>query len=61
MSKEEIKHEINKVLERFSDKSLEELLSFLKSIETKNSALFDTDILKKILAEDKDLLQKLAQ
>lgn len=61
MSKEEIKYEINKVLDHFSDKSLEELLSFLKSIEEKNSSIFRQDSLKKILAEDKELLQKLAQ
>lgn len=61
MSKEEIKYEINKVLEGFSDKSLEELLSFLKTLENKNSTLFDTDVLKQILSEDKDLLQKLTQ
>jgi hypothetical protein len=61
MSKEEIKYEINKVLDKLSDKSLEDLLSFLKSIETKNSSLFSQDSLQKILSEDKELLQKLAQ
>ena len=61
MSKEEIKYEINKVLDKLSDKSLEDLLSFLKGIETKNPSLFSQDSLQKILSEDKELLQKLAQ
>ena len=58
MSKEEIKYEINKVLDHLSDKSLEELLLFLKKIHT------DTDnaaLLEKIIAEDRELLDKLAQ
>ncbi len=61
MSKEEIKYEINKVLDNFSDKSLEELLSFLKGIEARSSSLINQDTLLKILSEDKELLQKLAQ
>jgi hypothetical protein len=61
MSKDEIKYEINKVLDRFSDKSLEDLLSFLKNIETRNPSLLGSDAIIKILSEDKDLLQKLAQ
>ena len=61
MSKEEIKYEINKVLDQFSDKSLEELLAFLKSIDLKGSSLFSSDFINKILTEDKELLKKLAQ
>jgi hypothetical protein len=62
MSKEEIKDEINKVLDQLTDKTLEELLSFLKKIEEKNSiTLFDGNRLEKILVEDKDLLTKLAK
>ncbi len=61
MSKEEIKYEINQVLDRLSDKSLEELLSFLKGIQTGNSALFNPTSMRKILYEDEQLLQKLAK
>jgi len=62
MSKEEIKDEINKVLDQLTDKTLEDLLSFLKKIEEKHSiTLFDRDRLEKILVEDKDLLTKLAK
>lgn len=62
MSKDEIKHEINKVLDRFSDKSLTDLLAFLKDIDDKQkTTIFNSDTLQKMLSEDKDLLQKLAQ
>ena len=61
MSKEETKHKIIQVLDHFSEKSLEDLLSFLKNIETKSSQLFGQESMKKILSEDKELLQKLAQ
>ncbi len=62
MSKEEIKYEIGKVLDQFSDKALTELLSFLKELDSRN--VVETSInssLNKILAEDKELLAKLAQ
>ena len=62
MSKEKIKSEINKVLENFSDQALEELLKFLKQLEAKDSdAFFKSDDLHKVLTEDQQLLQKLAQ
>jgi hypothetical protein len=62
MSKDEIKYEINKVLDLLPDKALEDLLSFLKNIENHTSDIFlDILRLKRILNEDKDLLQKLAQ
>jgi hypothetical protein len=62
MSKEEIKYEISKVLDRFSDKALAKLLAFLKESgaakEAENAANYSFN---KILAEDKELLAKLAQ
>ncbi len=62
MSKDEIKYEINKVLDRFSDESLTDLLAFLKSVDDKQKgSIFSSGTLQKILSEDKDLLQKLAQ
>ena len=62
MSKDEIKDEINKVLDHFSDKSLENLLYFLKGLEDKHPiSIFNSDALNKILSEDEELLQKLAQ
>jgi hypothetical protein len=62
MSKDEIKSEINKVLDRFSDKTLSDLLSFLKNIVTNQSfSLLDRSTLEKILTEDEDLLKKLGK
>ena len=62
MSKEEMKNEINKVLDKLSDKTLQDILSLLKNIEGKQAlSLTDPVIVDKILSEDKDLLQKLAQ
>ena len=62
MSKEEIKYEINKVLDHFSNEALNELLSFLKQLDSKheNGDSFLTP-LNKILEEDSQLLARLAQ
>jgi hypothetical protein len=62
MSKEEIKYEINKVLDRFSDENLEQFLSFLRDLDSKhNSQLINSDQLHRILYEDKVLLERLAK
>ena len=62
MSKEEIKYEISKVLDHFSDQALLELLAFLKDLDSKESNKVKmTPTLTKILLEDKELLIKLAQ
>ena len=62
MSNEEIKSEINKVLDHLSDKTLQDVLSFLKKIQDKASlSITDQSVLNKILAEDQDLLEKLAK
>jgi len=62
MSKEEIKHEINKVLDHLSDKTLQDILSILKNMEGNPTfTLADRATLDKILSEDKDLLEKLAK
>jgi hypothetical protein len=64
MSKEEIKYEIGKVLDQFSDKALTELLFFLKELDSRNvveTSINSSSSLNKILAEDKELLAKLAQ
>ena len=61
MSTNEIKDEINKVLDHFSEKALSELLKFLKELDLKNNGDSLNALLNKILREDKDLLAKLAQ
>lgn len=62
MSKEEIKYEINKVLDQLPDKTLQEILTFLKSVGIEQAfSLADRAALDKILSEDKELLEKLAK
>lgn len=62
MSTNEIKDEINKVLDHFSDKALSELLEFLTELDSKsNGGISPNALLNKILQEDKGLLAKLAQ
>jgi hypothetical protein len=62
MSKDQIKSEINRVLDHLSDKTLSDLLSFLKNIESKQTiSLLDQSTLERLLTEDQGLLHKLAQ
>ena len=62
MSKKEIKDEISKVLDHFSDNALSELLKFLRELDSKNNLnISSKSSLDKILQEDKELLAKLAQ
>ena len=62
MSKDELRSEINKVLNSFSDKALEELYAFLKKLQSANpSAFSNSKDLQKILSEDQQLLEKLAK
>lgn len=62
MSKDEIKTEINKVLDQLPDKTLEDVLQLLRKIEQKDSSFtVNQNFLDKILKEDADLLHKLAQ
>ena len=62
MSKEEIKYEISKVLDHFSDQALQELLTFLKELDSKEKSKVKLPpTMTKILLEDKELLIKLAQ
>ncbi len=62
MSKEEVKDEINKVLEAAPDEVLESILSYLKELlsKTKSEAVFINN-LNRILHEDKDVLDKLSK
>ena len=62
MSKKEIKDEISKVLDHFSDNALSELLKFLRELDSKNNLnISSKSSLDRILQEDKELLAKLAQ
>jgi hypothetical protein len=62
MSKDEIKSEINQVLDHFSNGALAELLHFLKKLNKQNlPGRVNLNDLQKILKGDHELLQKLAQ
>jgi len=62
MSKQELKQEIGRILDQFSDKALNELLEYLKQINENSSSTEGTEkLLHKILTEDRTLLEKLAK
>ncbi len=62
MSKGEVKYEIGKILDHFSDDALQELLVFLKNLEAKHKHnSINAHLLQRILNEDRELLEKLAQ
>lgn len=62
MSTKELKEEINKVLNDAPDEILESVLDYLKGLlsRSKSDAILSNN-LNRILREDKELLEKLAQ
>jgi hypothetical protein len=62
MSTKELKERINKVLDSIPDEVLEEVLKYLKSLTNKSKDnIILSQNLKRILEEDKNLLERLAQ
>jgi len=62
MSKNEVKEQINKVLDNVPDEALESILNYLKELLKKSeSELILSNNLNKILSEDKEVLEKLAK
>ncbi|MDP3929350.1 MAG: hypothetical protein Q8R57_10030 [Bacteroidota bacterium] len=62
MTKTQLKSEIIKVLDNVPDSILQDVLDFLKELQNQPEGKVKlTNNLRKILAEDKELLQKLAQ
>ena len=62
MSNEEIKSEINKVLDTLPEKTLEDLLAFIRNFDERNSASEDVwSLFQKIVKEDNNLFKRLAQ
>ena len=62
MSKNEVKDQINKVLDNVSDEALESILNYLKELISKSETDFIlTNNLNKILSEDKEVLERLAK
>ncbi len=62
MEAKDLKEQINKVLETIPDEVLEEVLGYLKSLinKSKNNIVLSHN-LRKILEEDKNLLERLAR
>ena len=62
MANKEIKEKINSAIDSIPDDVLEDVLEYLKSLSNKpKSKIQLSQNLSKILDEDKDLLEKLAQ
>jgi hypothetical protein len=58
----EIKEEINKIIEKLPEEVLGDLLEYLQQVEKNTAGKFQlTKNLRKILTEDKELLEKLAK
>ncbi len=62
MTTRQIKSRINKVLDNIPENVLEEILSYLEEIQGMSAdKIVMSQRLRKILSEDKELLEKLAQ
>jgi hypothetical protein len=62
MSKNEVKEQINKVLDNVSDEALESILGYLQELISKSETDFIlSNNLNKILSEDKEVLERLAK
>ena len=61
MSTKEVKTEIQKVLDKVPDSLLQDILDYLKTIQSKSSDTVQlSKNLKQIISEDKALLERLA-
>lgn len=62
MSREEVKTAINELLENAPEHALQEVFGYLKSVQEKpDSTVILSQNLRSIIAEDKELLSRLAQ
>jgi len=62
MTAKDLKIEIQKVLDQVPENLLEDVLAYLQEVQKKNASEFsNSQHLKKILTEDRELLKKLAQ
>ena len=62
MTTKDLRKEINRVIEKVPDDFLTDLLSYLKEFENKSkNDLESLKHIKKILKEDQELLERLAQ
>lgn len=62
MTAKDLKIEIQKVLDQVPENLLEDVLAYLQEIQKRTASEFNnSQHLKKILTEDRELLKKLAQ
>lgn len=62
MTTKEVKSEIQKVLDKVPDNLLQDILDYLKTIQSKSSDTIQlSKNLKQIISEDKALLERLAK
>ena len=62
METEEIKREIQKVIDQVPEEQLDDILLYLKEFQERNKSQNNVNQhLKKILEEDRELLKRLAQ
>ena len=62
MTKDQLKEEIQKALDEVPETALEDILKYLKDVRSKSSDKVEmSKNLRKILDEDKELLDRLAQ
>ncbi len=62
MTSQQLKSEIQKTLDRIPENVLQDILNYLKLLQHKTSDQLQlSQQMKQILAEDKELLEKLAQ
>lgn len=62
MSREEVKSAINELLDSTSEQVLNEVFEYLKTVESKSEKSVSLALnFRKILAEDENLLDRLAQ
>jgi hypothetical protein len=62
MATKELKERINRVLDNMSDDILEDVFKYLKSLTNKSkSEILLSQNLRRILEEDRNLLERLAQ
>ncbi len=62
MTTQDLRKEINRVIQQVPDDFLSDILSYLKEVEQKSSKEFaESKQLKQIIKEDQELLEKLAK
>ena len=61
MSKDQLKDQINEVLDHLPQDALERLLQVLRGMNTSTQTMFSPEQVERVLREDHELLRRLAQ